>query len=42
MPYKEVIPGEYNDKLTNFDKLILIKAFRVEMINLSLTEFIIR
>jgi len=40
-PYKATIPGEYQETMTDFDKLILIKVFRPELIQLSLYDYII-
>jgi len=31
-PYETPIPGEYNEKLSTFDKLALIKVFRPELV----------
>lgn len=31
-PYEEPVPGDYQENLSNFDKLILVKVFRNEMI----------
>jgi dynein heavy chain len=40
-PYSAVIPGGYGEKISNFDKLLLIKVFRPEMIQISMTTYII-
>lgn len=42
MPYVEKVPGEFEERLSNFDRLVLIKAFRMELIQLSFAEYIIR
>jgi len=31
-PYEAALPGEFNEKLGNFDKLILVKVFRPELV----------
>lgn len=36
------LPGDWGEKLSNFDQLLLVKCFRNEMIQISMTEFIIR
>jgi len=41
-PYVSKLPGEWEEKLSNFDKLLVTKCFRGEMIQISMTEFIIR
>jgi dynein heavy chain len=41
-PNKTKMPGEWDEKLTNFDKLVVIKCFRLEMINLAFAEFVVR
>jgi len=41
-PYVNPFPGDWDEKLSNFERLILIKAFRREMIPISMGEFIIR
>jgi len=40
-PYSAVLPGDYQEKLSNFDKLLLVKVFRPEMIQISMTTYII-
>jgi len=40
-PYGSELPGEWNEKLSKFDKLILIKAYRNELLQMSMAEFII-
>mmetsp|Transcript_20674 Transcript_20674/g.31587 ORF Transcript_20674/g.31587 Transcript_20674/m.31587 type:complete len:450 (-) Transcript_20674:88-1437(-) len=40
-PLHHPIPGEYAEKLTTFDKLILIKVFRPELIQYSFSDYII-
>lgn len=35
-------PGEYPQKISNFDKLVLIKAFRPELVQQSMAAFIIK
>jgi dynein heavy chain, axonemal len=36
------MPGDYEENLSNFDKLVIIKSFRMEMIQMSISEFVIR
>jgi hypothetical protein len=36
------MPGDWEEKLSNFDKLLVVKAFRVEMIQVSISEYVIR
>lgn len=40
-PYVSPLPGEYEEKLTKFDKMVLIKAFRNELIQLAISDYII-
>jgi dynein heavy chain len=40
MPYTNPMPGEYEEKCSYFDKLTVVKAFRNEMITMSLSEYI--
>jgi len=40
-PYATKLPGELEDKISNFDKLLLVKCFRNEMIQISMSQFII-
>jgi dynein heavy chain len=40
-PYDCPLPGPYQEQLTDFDKLILMKVFRPEMIAQSSTSYII-
>lgn len=40
-PYTSPCPGEFEEKLTKFDKLLLIKSFRNELIQISIAEYII-
>jgi dynein heavy chain len=42
MPYEVPCPGEYANTLSAFDKLILMKGFRNELVQQSIAEFIIR
>lgn len=42
MPYEVPCPGEYANTLSAFDKLILMKGFRNELVQRSIAEFIIR
>jgi dynein heavy chain len=41
-PYDAPCPAPYDEKLTGFDKLILMKVFRPEMIAQSCTRYIIK
>lgn len=41
-PYKATMPGEWEEKLNNFDKLLLVKVFRLEMVNLAFAEYVCR
>jgi dynein heavy chain len=36
------MPGDWEEKMNNFDKLLLIRVFRLEMINLAFAEFVVR
>jgi dynein heavy chain len=36
-PYTEKMPGDYSEKLSNFDKFIMVKCLRVEMIQRSIS-----
>jgi dynein heavy chain len=36
------MPGEWNERLNNFDKLLLVRVFRLEMINLAFAEYVMR
>jgi len=36
------MPGDWDGKLSNFDKLILIKCFRLELVSVALAEYIVR
>ena len=40
-PYELRCPGEFQDNISNFDKLVLIKVFRNEFIQRSMSTFII-
>jgi dynein heavy chain len=40
-PYTTPIPGEYNEKLASFDKLVLIKVFRPELVQESAASYVI-
>jgi len=42
MPYEVPCPGEYANTLSAFDKLVLMKGFRNELVQQSIAEFIIR
>jgi len=35
------LPGDWNEKLSSFDKLILIKGFRPEKLQYSMVEYIV-
>jgi len=41
-PYNAQLPGDWNDKLNNFDKLVLVRCFRLEMINRSFADYVVR
>lgn len=41
-PYDVPAPGDYGTKLANFDALAVAKAFRPEMVQQSMAEYIIR
>lgn len=41
-PYSEPVPGEYEKRLSNFDKLILVRVFRSEKVTESISQYIIR
>lgn len=41
-PFSVPVPGEFPEKISYFDKLILIKAFRPELVMQSMGEFIIK
>ena len=36
------MPGDWEEKMNNIDKLLLIRVFRLEMINLAFAEFVVR
>jgi len=40
-PYVSRCPGDFEDKITIFDKLVLIKCFRNELIQRSMSVYII-
>ncbi|KAH9121803.1 hypothetical protein LEN26_010526 [Aphanomyces euteiches] len=40
LPHQEPIPGELNDKLTNFQKLLILRVFREEMLVFGTREFV--
>lgn len=42
VPFTTKLPGEYHEKLSNFDRLLLIKVLRLEMVQISIAEFIIK
>jgi len=42
MPYEVPCPGDYANTLSAFDKLILMKGFRSELLQQSISEFIIQ
>lgn len=41
-PYDHPLPGEYEEKLSGFDKLVVMKVFRPEMIAQSCSTYIIK
>lgn len=41
-PYDTPCPGIYNEQLNEFDKLILIKVFRPEMVQQSVGSYVIK
>ena len=41
-PYSEPVPGDYEKKLSNFDKLIMIRVLRSEKVTESISQYIIR
>jgi dynein heavy chain len=41
-PYAEPAPGEYEAKMSNFDKLLLVRCLRSEMVTASISQYIIR
>lgn len=40
-PHEEKMPGEWNDRLNSFQKMILLKAIRADKITLAIQNFII-
>ena len=40
-PFNQKLPGEFQEKLKNFDRLLLIKVLRLEMVQISVSDFII-
>jgi len=36
------MPGEWSEKLSNFDKLLMVKVLRLELVQMSVTEYIIQ
>ena len=40
-PFAARVPGDYEDRISQFDKLVLIKCFRNELIQRSMGVFII-
>jgi len=40
-PYVNQMPGEYPEKLTPFDKLILVKVMRPELLQQTMSKFLI-
>lgn len=40
-PYTSPLPGEYEEKLSKFDKMLIIKAFRNELMQVSVSDYII-
>lgn len=36
------LPGDYNEKLSEFDKLILIKTFRFELVQRCFSEYVLK
>jgi len=40
-PYESNCPGDYEQKLSSFDKLILIKTLRPELVQVCMTSYII-
>ena len=40
-PYGSQMPGEYPEKLTPFDKLILVKVMRPELLQQTMSKFLI-
>lgn len=42
IPYEAKLPGDWEEKLNNFDKLILIKGFRPEKLQYSMVEYIMK
>lgn len=41
-PFTEPLPGDWNEKLSNFDKMILVKVLRLELVQMSMITFIIK
>jgi dynein heavy chain len=41
-PYAAKMPGDYSKKLTDFDKLIMIKCLRYELLQQAMAEYVIR
>ncbi len=42
LPHQAPLPGRLNDTLTNFQKLLLLRVFREEMLVFSTREFVVR
>jgi dynein heavy chain len=40
-PHEEKMPGEWNDRLNSFQKMILLKSIRADKITLAIQNFII-
>jgi dynein heavy chain len=41
-PAAAKLPGDWSEKLDAFDKLILVRAFRLEQVTLALTDYVVR
>ena len=41
-PYSEICPGDFESKMSNFDKLHLIRCLRSEMVQTSISTYVIR
>lgn len=41
-PYDTPVPGEYNEKMSNFTKLLLVRALRSELTQQSVSLYVIR